>query len=116
MYRTINGWTKERMKAQIRARNDGTAAMEDGACLYETTSGNHCAVGCFIPAGHDAMGALKSADALLAEFEELRDAVPLDGPGLLQMQMEHDRSDNRAPGKDVRDVLCDWIDKNVVDA
>lgn len=54
MYTTINGWTKKRMKAKIRLKNNGKKARVGDRCLYETEDGNHCAAGCFIPDGHKA--------------------------------------------------------------
>ena len=52
-YKTINGWTKDKMKAQVRAKNNGKRSLRrSGGCAYQVTDGNRCAAGCFIPDGH----------------------------------------------------------------
>lgn len=116
MYRTINGWTKERMKDQIRARNTGKPSIDPGYsfCLYESAGGlNHCAVGCFIPPHHEALQFKGSAGTMLRHHNDLLSVMPLQVDGLLQMQDVHD---SMHALRDMRDVLCDWIDLNVEDS
>lgn len=113
-FQTINGWTKEKMKAQIRAKNNGKVASNGKLCLYETPDGNHCAVGCFIPEGHQAMNATESVEWLLGYHEDLLKHMPLIKDGMYKLQVEHDKYTS-TPTEDVRKVLCKWIDENVID-
>lgn len=120
-YKTMNGWTKERMIKQIMERNNGTRAVvndEEGppVCLYETEDGNHCAVGCFIPSGHPAMEFKDSVCFLLEAHQDLKSVLPLDLSGLKQFQQAHDLHDVRVMyGCDPRPDLIRWINENVED-
>ena len=120
IHKTINGWTKEKMKAQIRAKNDGSKSgsyeigFGDFACKYRGDNSNACAVGCFILdedyksefEGHSLQG--------LLEYEEFAQ-MPLDYFGLKEMQNEHDSAIKMPPDGNMRDLLCNWIDNNVLD-
>lgn len=120
MFETINGWTKERMKEQIRLKNNGTKALikseESEKCVYRTEDGNACAVGCFIP-DEDYRPEMDRRTMLPTclekEFPELMKKLPLEPLALEQMQSIHDRGSKVG---DVRIRLCDWIDKNVIDS
>ena len=112
-YRAINGWSKETMKLAIMVGNNGTVALNIwGKCTYLSPSGNRCAVGCFIPTGHPGQKDPGSVVGILSCFPDLVNQMPLDQEGLLAMQGTHDgyRGDS-----DVRDMLCAWIDANVID-
>jgi hypothetical protein len=118
MFVTKNGWTKERMKEQIRKRNTGKRAMgihrNRNVCTYLTDDGkNSCAVGAFIPVGHEATLLMGGVVELLDTFPRLKSRLPLDQEGLIFMQDEHDLAWD---GVDVREALCKWIDQNVQDA
>lgn len=114
----INGWTKEKMKEQIRKKNNGKQAMrslENGgtACVYETPDGNHCAVGCFIPEGHPGMRCTDSSNVLLAEHPDLLSVMPLDGDNLRAFQRQHD---GVCPTNEIiHHRLFQWIDNNIKD-
>jgi hypothetical protein len=113
-FKTKNGWTKERMIAQIRKYNDGTRALDEfGTCRYQTSSGNRCAVGCFIHDGHEGLRSRRALYGLLADHPDLNDVIPLDYSALSKMQSIHDDEDGKG---DVRDRLESWINKNVEDA
>lgn len=116
-YSTINGWTKEKMKAQIRAKNNGTRCYdsEQDSCVYEMPNGNHCAVGCFIPQGHEGMTIIGGSDNLLYNYQSLTLLMPLKPRALRELQKVHDSCQDGKYARDVRDVLCEWIDANVVD-
>lgn len=123
MYATINGWTKERIKEQIRARNNGTPAKtpEDPLghfrCLYLTDDGNRCAAGVFIPDGHPAQSSTLSISSVLDDHPDLYAAMPLGMNGMYALQAYgHDRPAFNATTRDMRDVMCEWIDLNVVDS
>lgn len=115
-YQTINGWTVEKMKEQIRKKNNGKRAVGEHPdfdreiCLYETPDGNHCAVGCFIPEGHKALSLGAGVDSLLDLNPELHDVFPLESEALSQLQSVHD---GNGDNYDIRETLCRWIDQNV---
>lgn len=111
-FQTINGWTKEGMKSAIRAGNNGRPAKQEKMCCYLTPDGNKCPVGCFIPDGHPSQGEVTNALFLIHEFPDLASIMPLPVLGLRQMQEVHD---SHTDARDVRDVLCEWIDENVED-
>jgi hypothetical protein len=116
MYQCINGFTKEKMKEVIRARNNGkksTALDNPDLCLYQSAGGNHCAVGCFIPYGHKAMSFEGGVSSLFNRYPDLAAVMPLKSPDLQAMQRVHDTIADETT--DMRDHLCQWIDKNVED-
>ena len=99
----LNNWTRETVMAQIKKYNNGTRAydesvnqMSGNGCVYETSNGNRCAVGCFIPDGHEALEFIGGASQLLDEYPELLNAMPMELDDLARLQSEHDsfRQDN----------------------
>lgn len=116
MFTTINGWTKDRIKQQILLRNDGTIATNTatGSCKYRTKSGNHCAVGCFIPDGHIAMSEVLSVGQVLHKYPELQSAMPLPPVAMGEMQAVHDNIVDTGCDGTMHDLLLAWVDNNVV--
>ena len=112
MYKTINGWTKEKMIAQIQMRNNGTVSVRGGRCQYRANhkpNGNACAVGCFIP-DEDYQKRFEE-QPLWFIIDQIPGKMPLEISGLHSMLGVHDRSLN----KDPRIKLIDWINANVED-
>lgn len=125
-HKTINGWTKELMKAQIRlnmrAKSVNGGVNNGKRCLYRSTYNgepNACAVGCFIPDekySGDLEGLVPSEPhkgGLLTGFQIATSEVafPLEGGGLRAMQNVHDDSLKTNPAEEV----CAWTDENVED-
>jgi len=114
MHKTINGWTKEKMIAHIKAEFKGKS--ENGAiCLYRGPEGKKCAVGMFIPEdlyrknmdtenGNGGIGA-----KWIIEKFKLQDIMPLDNLGMGCLQFCHDQS---IPSETLSDIIR-WIDTNV---
>lgn len=115
-YTAINGWTVARMKAAIRAGNNGQPAVEGrgGQCMYLTARGNRCAVGCFVPDGHPGQKMSGWVRTLLGAYPDLRGLMPLPDDAMHTLQETHDY--HYKGSGDVRDALDAWIDANVVDA
>jgi hypothetical protein len=115
MYKTINGWTKDKMKAQIRLKNNGKRSLsgELDGCAYQAEDGNRCAAGCFIPDGHIALHFGDFIDLAIQIHPELKTSMPLDTEDMYKFQIAHDTANDK---EDVRDVLCRWIDENVEDS
>lgn len=116
MYKTANGWTKEKMKAQIRLKNNGTQAFASRACgcVYRTETGNACAIGCFIPDDSLALNHLGTVKSLLVSHPDLKRLMPLAGGNALsEFQEVHD---SPRPTGSLHEALFAWIDANVEDA
>ncbi len=118
MYKAINGWTKEKMKAQIRLKNNGDKSVSRGgdSCAYRGIRDNACGVGCFIP--DECYEMRMDVDtpgpaALLNLYPHLAEHMPLNTLDLTDLQAAHD---SYYDGGDMRDHLCDWIDNNVRDS
>lgn len=96
MLKLINGWTKESVMAQVKKYNNGTKATSDinpEICVYQNKSGNRCAIGCFIPDGHPALGSKKPANMLIFDYPNLKYYMPFDTEdGLRKFQKAHDRA------------------------
>ncbi len=116
MYKTINGWTKDRMKAQIDKYNNGTKSESNQSCVYETERGNRCAVGCFIPDLHDGLRYCGNVDSLVFKYNDLERYMPLPIDAMKQLQIVHDKFDTRNGYKDVKQAMYAWIDSAVIDS
>lgn len=132
MYKLINGYTKESLKAKILKNNTGSTALYkqlaesdneycaegdvlNEYCVYfNPVDGNRCAVGCCIPDDFIEENAEELHEEvcikeLLSRFPELEESMPMSIKGLDVFQRVHDR--HKAPGS-LHDKLCDWIDNN----
>lgn len=97
-YKTLNGWTKDKMRQAILRNNNGTRAVgPDGACKYITEDGNRCAVGCFIP--DELLEKARQHQGTITELYQdldtteagiLEKAMPLKWSGLELLQVQHD--------------------------
>jgi hypothetical protein len=123
MYQLINGWTKEKMKAQIRAKNNGKRSMlpqdvphSGNGCVYETSDGNHCFAGCFIPEGHIGMHLIGGASFLVAKYQDLGAILPLSGREMQELQNVHDTWQQVPGGISLHEAADQWIDTNVTEA
>lgn len=114
MYKLINGWTKESVMAQVKKYNNGTKSLvpvtgSQPQCLYRSSDGNRCAVGCFIPDGHEALNAKMGALILPHNYPELRDYMPFSpNDGLCEFQNAHDVRDGN-----VYDNIQHFLDRYV---
>jgi hypothetical protein len=124
-YQLAPGWTKEKILDHIYKYNNGTVAAqsdEEGvtnACRYETSDGNRCFIGCFIP---DAIREARWSDGpvvhLLNEFPALWNVMPFESDRALQdFQQLHDIYFQEADvvPEDIREVVKPWLDEFVED-
>lgn len=114
MYKTQNGWTKEKMKNQIKKYNNGTGSYDEDRISYfyeNPKDKNRCAVGCFIPDNHKALSFNSGVQALLETYKDLNKFMPLQN--MESFQSEHDFSRN---SDNMHQILFKWIDENVEDA
>jgi hypothetical protein len=86
----INGFTRESVMAQIKAKNMGYPSYDEdrSQCMYRNFDGNQCLVGCFIPDNlyeEDFEG-----DHAEVIFEKMPDIMPIVKPMLRKLQNFHD--------------------------
>ncbi len=128
MYETRNGWTKARMIAQIKRKNNGTRSQgwvtmpaegTDGRSLKGLSSmlrgdkGNCCFIGCFIP--DERYNPEMEARGILHTRIECSDIMPLDPyHGMGGLMGAHDNALKTT--KEMHAIGKAWIEANVVDA
>lgn len=120
MYTPINGYTKAKILEIIESRpGNGPAVREDGeTCTYKSPNGDKCAVGLFIPEGHQGQEHWGNARTLLTKFPDLEALMPLEPQGLGELQLAHDnessgfRSGNKFGGN-AKAAMIAWVNANV---
>ena len=118
MYQPINGWTKQKILDVIRARPFEDRAMDnDGNCVYLAPDGNKCAVGLFIPDGHDGLTYKGSIYELLKACPDLYTYMPLNVGGMDTLQLTHDGDNEVYEGSrfTCKAAMIDWVEKHVED-
>lgn len=110
MFKTTNGWTKERMIKRIWEFPD-RKCVEDENSLYRNTEGNACAVGRFIP--EEIYNVMFEDKNILQIWDKVHNFMPLDIDGMDIFQMEHDYYDKI---NGINDILTKWILENVEEA
>ena len=114
-YKLVNGWTKEKVMEQVRKYNNGTQAVKDGTCLYNHNS-NRCAIGCFIPDGHPALGSRERVITLLSDYPDLISYMPFsDSDALRYFQRSHDVCDMGHFNGDTYFAIQNFLDIQVSD-
>ena len=91
-----NGWTKEKVREQVRKYNNGTQARNTpgGFCQYQAADGNRCFIGAFLPEEHKGLLTQGAVVELLNTNPDLWSYVPFDDLRLLcQFQDIHDQND-----------------------
>ena len=103
MRKLVNGWTAERVLAQVKKYNDGAKAIKEGTnniCTYQAKNGNRCFVGAFIPDDHAALNSNFEVSDLLAEHHDLASLMPFDETDdLKDFQLSHDMANVEFEGK-----------------
>lgn len=114
MFQPINGFTKAKILEVLKGRkHDGPSVNENRTCLYKSPlDGNRCAVGMFLPEGHDGESYIGPVSLLLHDHPDLSDKMPLILIGLEKLQAAHD---NLVNGGNVKAAMIDWVEKNVSD-
>lgn len=115
-YRTVNNYTKQKMIEIINREFIGKAVnTEDySQCYYKSPDGKKCAIGCFITEDRytESFENL-SAETLLNNFS-IGFLMPLEENGLMQFQYYHDNLDNEVSPEEQKQLLIEWIEKNVI--
>lgn len=116
--KTVNGWTKAKLLELISKRPNYRCVAEkptdsgDYPCMYLDSNGGACAIGMFIPSGHEGQQHLGSVSSLLDHYRDLFKLMPFDSIDDLSLfQSVHDRCDLG----DVNLALTEWIKYNVED-
>lgn len=117
LYTPINGFTKQSIKDHITKEFKGKAMSKTGTCAYAMPDGRKCAVGLFLPDGHEAQGSSHGIFNLLKRYPDLSPFMPLDTNALLGLQTVHDeRLDSNDSLTAQLNILLEWIDTYVADA
>lgn len=115
-----DGWTKDKVMAQFKEKNNGTRAMiitdeDDLGCAYRGVNGNACAAGAFIP---DKLYRKDMEDVpiatVLRKYPRVEKYMPLDSRGMECMQSVHD-SCNQEGGTngDTYQAIQNFLDNEV---
>ena len=112
MFKLINGFTKESVMAQVKKyNNDRKAVKPDGSCIYLTSDGNRCAIGCFIPDGHKALESRFEVEEIMYIFPDLARYMPFDiMDGLRDFQIAHDLCGSKSVYDRVQNFLNDQVE------
>lgn len=108
----INGYTKQKLIDVIKARFTGKATNGD-ECRYLTGDGKRCAVGLFIPDGHEGQKYNGGVNGLLIRHEDLAALMPLDITSLEDMQGVHDGLPEYISAEEQKQRLINWVDQFV---
>lgn len=114
----LPGWTAQRMADRIREKNTGVRCGAEDMCMY-THGGNRCAVGVFLPDDlegfeHNGVGLHEyegGYGALINDFPEFEELMPMDAFGMNGLQSKHDSW--MVEDGDMRDFLVEWIRTHV---
>jgi len=122
MIKIINGWTKEKVIECITKHVHGLAG-EDGACFYETSQGNRCAIGAFLDHKihqKEVFDYFGPIDHMLSKYPEIAKTLPFEEATLAKLQLIHDNWDgdedetyNKENYNAVEDALIGWVEENV---
>ena len=97
--------------SRIGAINSGS-----GSCAYITKNGNRCAVGLFIPKGHEGGSYEGNVCNLLTEHPDLEKVMPLTARALNDLQRVHDQCSRIVNGdkdRNAKQEMLEWVKKNV---
>lgn len=84
----------------------GKAANKNGGCEYLTSDGKKCAIGLFIPDGHEGRYFDGDSNGLFYEHYDLLDYMPSKNIDLLDSwQIFHDKLDAKTSLKDQKAAL-----------
>lgn len=116
MFTAINGWTKAKILKVIRARRYNAPAVSEGTCAYLTKNGNRCAVGLFIPKGHEGSSLFGDVTELLGYHPDLESKMPLTTTALKRLQRVHDDcsvENNGTKNLNAKEAMIAWVKANV---
>lgn len=109
----INGWTKETVIKHITDNFKGKAMIGGGplgkTCVYLTSTGRKCAVGLFIPDGHEAQQYSGTSVLMIEAHPDLADKMPLSKRALYDFQTRHDGMDEDLSINVQTDILVNYI-------
>ena len=117
----INGYTKQSVKDRIMryVPEGGCIIEETQTCVYQAFDEDdcemRCAVGAFMPDGHEALQAIGSASEIMYEHPSLKEHMPMERHDLMTMQQHHDNASTNPSVPNVAYELLAWIDENFED-
>ena len=118
VFKTQNGWTKEKMKAHVKLEFKGKSEDGYGNCMYRNSNGKKCAVGMFIPDNkyhvamdNNACNGGTNAIAVINQYN-LDDLMPLIKDAMNELQAVHDKS----AASETLDKMLEFVDSRVVNS
>jgi hypothetical protein len=93
MYKTINGWTKQKMIDHVIAEFRGRSVNTSKSCQYRGPNGKKCAIGMFIPDSiykDDMDGILGRYSNVATAYPKINDFMPLNPMACKYLQDVHD--------------------------
>lgn len=118
-FKLAKGWTKKKVMAQVKEGNNNTKSnMIDlygyERCMYKSASGNHCAIGCFLPPRSKAMKIFLDVEGLICNYPSLMKYLPFDNmKALIDFQSTHDYATDGVKGKTVYDRVAKFLKNRV---
>jgi hypothetical protein len=112
MYKAINGWTKAKILKVLKARRYNCAAASGQSCFYLTKNGNRCAVGLFIPKGHEGTSLKWYVKDLLQAYPDLEGHMPLETVAMRDLQGIHDGCAGEE-NLNAKQAMINWVKDNV---
>ncbi len=115
MYTPINGYMKKSIIEVIERDFKGKAVKldDESICEYLTLDGRKCAVGLFIPNGHDAQHSADGYYGLLQKYPDLNILMPLNKIGMNGLQHLHDNLNRDSSIAAQKDIILNWINEKV---
>lgn len=112
MYKPINGYTKNTIIEMLSKRTGkGKAVDKWGECQYLAPDGNKCAVGVFLPEGHEGQRIRGDIYTLIHIYPDVEQHMPLEKGAMQMLQATHDT----ATREDVTSLLVSWVKHNVME-
>jgi hypothetical protein len=109
----INGYNKEKVMQQIRAKNKGYQSYDGNTCLYRSEDNNACLVGCFIP-DEKYKKEMEGIDArILINEHNIKKHMPLPTRYMGRLQVFHDIELDDFHGNDFYNMIEQWLDENI---
>ena len=105
--------TKQEILDTIDREFKGKATTNSLDCEYLTPDGKKCAIGVFLPDGHDAQKKECGVRILLGVYPELWEYMPSANLDILiDFQIVHDRLDWRLPLEKQKQILIDFVEQH----
>ena len=106
--------SKQEIIDTIEIGFEGKAEDERGGCLYLTLCGlKRCAIGLFIPDGHDAQASWNGVAGVIDSHPDILEHMPSRNMDFLsRFQERHDKLNSLDSIADQKSDLTSWVNEN----